>query len=319
MFYAGIDIGGTYIKAGITDENGVVVAKGQTPSQADDGAERVMDNAIILLKEIAAQNNIDIKNIKALGAGIPGIMDTSKGVVLYNNNLGWRKVKFSDYMSKALKMPVCISNDANIAALGEATYGSGRDYQTSIFITLGTGVGGGIVIDKKIFEGNKGAGAELGHMIIRERGLKCTCGRKGCIESYCSATALIRQTKEAMLKNKDSLLWQACGGNIDNVNGKTAFDVYLNDATALKVINRYTSYLAEGLANFANIFRPEAIILGGGISKQGEELANLLRRKLKLKVYGGKIGPIVELKIAELKNDAGFLGAAELARQKCCK
>ena len=315
MCYIGIDLGGTFIKGGIYNGKEVLV-KDQIKT-GDLSEKSTILNIVVLINKMLTACNLNINSIKAIGAGIPGMIDTVNGKVLYNNNLGWVNVYFSKDLQKGLgkQIPVYISNDANVAALGESTFGAAEKYNDSILITLGTGVGGGIIIDNKIFEGNMGAGAELGHMVIKINGEKCTCGRHGCFESYCSATALIRQTKKAMDKDKNSQLWNICGGNVDNINGKTAFDGYYTDKTAKTIVDNYIIYLAEGLCNLANIFRPEAIILGGGISKQGEMLVNMIKEKFDKRLYGTELGPQVEIKLAKLRNDAGFLGAITLAMQ----
>lgn len=316
MYYIGIDLGGTNIKGGISDGSNVVIKDSIKTGKTD--AENVILNIAQLINNMLNDARLKLSDIKAIGAGIPGMIDSKAGIVMYSNNLGWLNVDFNNELRKLLKsdIPIYISNDANVAALGEAVFGAAKQYNDCILITLGTGVGGGVIIDNKIFEGNKGAGAELGHMVIKLGGEKCTCGRRGCFESYCSASALIRETIKAMKRDKYTQLWEICGGKVDNVNGKTAFDCYYTDKTAKRVVDNYINYLAEGLCNLANIFRPHAIILGGGISKQGEMLVDMVKAKFEKRLYGAKLGPQVEIKLAQLRNDAGFLGAAALAMQK---
>lgn len=316
MLYAGIDLGGTNIKGGLYGD-GKVLIKDEIKTGSLD-AVSVIKNIAVIINKMLSDAGLKINDITAIGAGIPGMIESSSGTVLYNNNLGWVKVEFAWLLQQELKkdIPVYISNDANVAALGESVFGAAKEYKDSILITLGTGVGGGVIIDGNIFEGNKGAGAELGHMVIKAGGEKCTCGRRGCFEIYCSATALIRETVKAMQKHKNSQLWEICCGKVDNVNGKTAFDGYFTDKTAKTVVDNYITYLAEGLCNLANIFRPQAILLGGGISKQGEMLINMVKKKFDKRLYAGKLGPQVDIKLASLRNDAGFLGAVALAMQK---
>lgn len=317
MIYIGVDLGGTYIKGGIFDGEGVLV-KDEIKTGKEMGASHVIDNIASLINSLLKKSGLTLDDITAIGAGIPGMIDTENGVVLYNNNLGWVKVDFRRELWQRLgkPLPVYISNDANVAALGEAKFGSAKQFSDIILITLGTGVGSGVIIGGKIFEGNKGAGAELGHMSIKVGGELCTCGRRGCFESYSSATALIRMTRSAMEKDKNSQMWTVCGGNVDNASGKTAFDCYYTDKSAKKVVDEYIKYLSEGLCNLANIFRPQAIILGGGISKQGQMLIDLIEKRFEKGLYGTVLGPKVELRLAELRNDAGFLGACALAMQR---
>jgi glucokinase len=319
MYTIGIDIGGTDIKCGIADGEGNIVTKGKAAADAHLGAERTIQKAAELAETLCAEAGISMRGIAGAGAGIPGIIDPGRGMVVYNNNLGWRRVKFSKLLKERLKIPVYIGNDANVAALGEAEYGAGRDYKDIVMVTLGTGLGGGIISDGKILDGNKGAGAELGHMVLHTGGEKCTCGRRGCFEAYCSATALIRMTRKQMEKDAQSPMWAACDGDAGKIGGKTAFRFYREDAGAKKVVDKYIKLLAVGLANYANIFRPEAIVIGGGISNEGQFLLDLLEPKFKKQVYGKNLGPKVVLRLAELRNDAGFLGAAALARQNTLK
>lgn len=254
--------------------------------------------------------------VKAVGIGSPGMIDGEKGIVVYSNNLAWEKVPLAAELRNRLHLPVRITNDANAAAYGEYACGAGKNYKTIVMLTLGTGVGSGIVIDGKLFEGNRGAGAELGHETIRFGGEKCTCGRRGCFEAYASATALIRQTRRAMEKDRQSKLWDLCGGDIANVNGKTAFDgSRAGDITAKKVVRAYIRYLSEGIANIVNAFRPEAVLLGGGISREGDNLVNPLKKKVKKLFFGGSRYAPVKILAATLGNDAGLVGAAILAKE----
>jgi glucokinase len=213
-------------------------------------------------------------------------------------------------LAAALPYPVKVANDANCAALGEARFGASKGYQNSILVTLGTGVGGGVIIDGKLFEGNLSAGAELGHMVIEKYGFPCTCGRRGCFEVYASATALIKKTQQAMRHNTDSKMWQTY--RLETVNGKTAFDYAETDIAAKEVVAWYCDYLACGLANLANIFRPEVIMLGGGISEQGEKLTNPVQKLLDKQLFGGNDYAPVKVIKASLGSKAGVFGAAAL-------
>ncbi len=311
--YIGIDLGGTYIKYGLVGEDGEIIGKGKVPTPAGcDYAEtvEVIASAVRGLAKPCA-------SVCGLGIGAPGVVDGEKGIVRLSGNLGWENKPFARDLSGSLGIPVTLANDANAAAFGEYACGAGSDYKSVVLITLGTGVGSGIVLNGKLYEGNEGAGAELGHEVIRFGGEKCACGRRGCFEAYASATALIRQTKRAMEKDKQSMLWQLCGGDIESVNGKTAFDgAQQGDKTAKRVVNSYLRYLSEGLANIANAFRPEAILIGGGISAQGDALTKPLQKRLdKLMLGHGKYAP-VKILAATLGNDAGLVGAAMLAKEK---
>ena len=308
--YFGIDVGGTFVKGAIISENGEIVTKSKIPTDYASGAERVVENIAVLCDELLSAAKMKKEDITALGMGVPGMIDSEAGIVVATNNLGWKNVPIAKMMSEKINLPVKIANDANAAALGEMKFGFGGSYKSVILLTLGTGVGGGIVVDGKLVEGNQGAGAEIGHEVIQFGGEPCTCGRRGCLEAYASATAIIRDTKRAMLAHKDSRLWEI--GSTDAVNGKTAFDYYECDSYARAVVDSYIEHLACGITNMANIFRPDAIILGGGVCAQGDALIIPLKKLLNSEIFGKELGPKVELLIARLGNDAGSLGAAAL-------
>ena len=316
-YYAGIDLGGTFVKGGIVDEEGNILVKDKIPTGKERPYAEIAADMAQLVLDLAKKAGISPADVKAAGVGSPGTIDSKNGVIVYSNNIRWEKVPLGAELKKHLGIPVFATNDANAAALGESFAGAAKSYPSSVFITLGTGVGGGIILDNVLFEGNRSAGAEIGHMVIRMGGEKCTCGRKGCFEAYASATALIRQTKNAMEKDKTSKLWEICP-NPEDVNGKTAFDgMRAGDKTAEKVVKNYITYLAEGIANLANIFRPDAVVLGGGVCAEGDTLLVPLRRKVNRLLYGGtKYAPVL-VTVAQLGNDAGLVGAARFAMQNC--
>lgn len=308
--YFGIDIGGTFIKGAIVDENGKIVVKGKTPTESEKGADAVVENIASLCDELLTKSGMKKEEISAIGMGVPGMIDSNAGVVVTSNNLGWTEFPIAEKLTALTGLSVKTANDANAAALGEMKFGFGGIYKNLILLTLGTGVGGGIVIDGKLIEGNRGAGAELGHTVIEFNGEPCTCGRRGCLEAYASATAIIRDTKRAMENHKDSKLWEI--GSLDAVNGKTAFDYYDKDEYAKAVVDSYISHLACGISNMANIFRPDAVVLGGGVCAQGDALILPLQEIVDRDIFGGTLGPRVKVLTAKLENDAGCLGAAAL-------
>ncbi len=304
--FCGIDFGGTSIKGALIDLSGNILKKSSVLTESEKGEDFVILNIVKLIKDLILGFESEVLGI---GLGIPGLIDSEKGVVVVSGNIAWKNVEIVKKLKEHFSYPIKIANDANVAALGEATFGSGKNYKTSVFFTLGTGVGGGIIIDGKIYAGNMSAGAELGHMITHPNGEYCTCGNYGCLEAYASATALIKQTKKAMQENKNSKMWQI--GDISKVDGKTAFDYAKIDETAKNVVENYIFELSIGLINVANIFRPEAIILGGGIALSGDDLIVPLRKLLKEGIYAKDFGPEVKLVQASLK-DAGIIGAAVL-------
>lgn len=310
-YYIGIDLGGTFIKGGIVNENGEILLCDKTPTEVEKGDHGVAENIARLALDLLSRLGLTTSDVEGLGIGSPGMIDSARGNVIYANNLGWENFMIGEELSSMLDgIPVKIGNDANVAALGEVKFGAAKNHSSAIMITLGTGVGGGIVIDGKLVEGNLGAGAELGHTVIVHGGEQCSCGRKGCFEAYSSATALIRDTRRAMEAHPDSKMWEI--GSLDAVNGKTVFDYAPVDEYAKGVVDSYIEHLACGLINYANIFRPEVILLGGGVCAQGDNLIKPLQAIMDKEIYAGDKGPRVPILIAELENNAGLLGAAAL-------
>lgn len=309
-FCFGIDVGGTFIKGAIIGSDGKINVSAKVPTESEKGKGQVIVNIKNLCDTLLEKSGLNKRDIVAIGMGVPGMIDSKNGVVIESNNLRWSDFPIAKEVEAVTGLSVKIANDANAAALGEYKFALDGKYKNMVFLTLGTGVGGGIIINGELYEGNMGAGAELGHSVIVMNGELCTCGRQGCIEAYASATAIIRETKKAMNAHKDSKLWQI--GSTDNVNGKTAFDYSATDVYAKEVVDNYISVLACYITNIANEFRPEAIILGGGVCAQGEALITPLKEILKKDIFAGSTGPQVEILTAKLGNDAGCLGAAAL-------
>ena len=309
-YYVGIDLGGTFIKGGIVDDLGRLLLSDKVPTEREKGDRAVAENIATLANSLLSRMRLTASDAVGIGIGVPGMIDSQAGEVIYSNNLGWKNFKIAKTVEELTSLPVKIANDANVAALGETKFGCGKHYSTTVMLTLGTGVGGGIVIDGKLFEGNRSAGAELGHSVIAMGGEKCTCGRRGCLEAYASATGLIRDTKRAMTAHPESQMWEI--GSIDAVDGATAFRYLDTDATAKCVVDGYIRALACGITNLANELRPEAIILGGGVCAEGERLTKPLQALVNEELFAGTDGPEVPVLTAELANRAGILGAAAL-------
>lgn len=308
--YAGIDLGGTFIKCGIVTEEGKILVKDKIPTGKERDYREIAADMASLVKRLEKKAGVCVD---AVGIGSPGTIDSRNGVIVYSNNIAWRNVPLCSEIEKRLHLPTYITNDANAAALGEHFCGAGKKYSSLILVTLGTGVGGGIVIDGRLFEGNKSAGAEIGHSVIRMGGEKCTCGRRGCFEAYASATALIRQTRRAMERHPESKMWEIAG-TLDGVDGKTAFDGQrAGDPVACRVVKFYIRCLAEGICNLLNEFRPEAILLGGGVCGEGDNLLLPLKKEVDKRLFGGTDYAPFDLCTASLGNDAGLCGAARLA------
>lgn len=294
----GIDIGGTDTKIGLVNEKQELVASKVIPTGAmrtpGEVIKDIGDATLVLLKE----QGITASQCGKVGVGVPGLVDSKCGYVSYSNNIPWEQVPLAEELSKIISLPVKIANDADCAALGEVAAGGAKDCENTIMITLGTGVGGGVVIDGTLYQGRMIGGVEIGHTVIVADGAQCTCGRKGCLEAYASATAMKRMAREIMGQE---------------YTPKEVFDMAdEGHELAKKVVNEYIDKLGLGLVNIVNIFRPEMILIGGGISKQGEKLLAPIREKMKKECFGGVYSEIPKLGIATLGNDAGMIGAANL-------
>lgn len=314
MYYAGIDLGGTNIVAGVLDENYNIIAKDRIKTALPRSAESIIDDMAKAMRGAIKNAGITLADIDCVGVGCPGSMDMKTGVITYSNNLDWWNVPLVQMLSDRLDgKKVVIDNDANAAALGELKAGCGVGKDSIVAITLGTGVGGGVIFDGKILSGFNGAGGELGHTVTVMDGEPCTCGRKGCFEAYASATALIRQTKAAMEKDPSSKMWEIAG-SIERVNGLTAFEAMrAGDAAGKAVVDRYIYNVACGITNFINIFQPEVLCLGGGVCNEGDNLLRPLISIVEKERYSKVSEKQTEIKIAKLGNDAGIIGAALLS------
>ncbi|HIR67340.1 MAG TPA: ROK family protein [Candidatus Coproplasma avicola] len=306
-YYLGLDIGGTFVKGACMTAEGNLLAEDKCDTGCENGGYVMCDNIAALSEKLQSK----IKGqLSGVGVGCPGMIESSRGVVKFAGNLGLRNFPLGDELAKRLGVPVKVTNDANAAALGEARFGAGKNFKNSILVTLGTGVGGGIIIDGKLYEGGSSAGTEIGHMVIERHGEMCTCGRRGCFERYSSASALTRYTKHAMEEDAGSAMWGKYTS--DTCTGKTAFEFMNVDRTAKEVVDWYIKYLACGLINLANIFRPEVIMLGGGVAAQGERLTKPLQKIMDKEIFGGNDYARVLVVPASLGNSAGAMGAAAL-------
>ena len=313
MYRVGVDLGGTNIATGVINEKNEIIGRGKVKTRAPRPAEAIFDSIKEAVDMAVANAGVDYRDIVSIGIGTPGSVNKDTGAIEFSNNLQFNNVPAKQMLEERLNKPVYLENDANAAALGEAVAGSGNGVKNFVAVTLGTGVGSGIIIDGKIYRGSNFCGGEMGHMVINVDGIPCNCGRKGCWEKYASATALVSQAVEAMEGNKASLLWQTCDGDLNKVEGKTIFEAYdMGDAVAKAVVDKYLYYVAVGLANVINALQPEAVCIGGGISGQGEKILAPIRDIVKAErysVYAEKQAAIVP---AALGNDAGIIGAALL-------
>lgn len=312
MYNVGIDLGGTTIKAGIVNENGEIIKQKAIPTGAERECRAVIEDMADLVLEIVKDAGLTMNDVESVGIGSPGAINPVEGKVMFAANFAdFRNVPMVDIMKEKISVPVYLENDANVAALGEAIYGAGNGSKNSVAITLGTGLGGGIIIDGKIFSGAFFGGGEMGHQVIVADGIPCTCGRKGCWEVYSAATALVRMAKEKAAADPASLMNQANDGDITKLNGKNVFDALAaGDAAAKAALQEYAHYLAIGLGNTINVFQPEYLIIGGGPSAQGDVLLDPVKAELSKEIFGGQTA--TKVVIAKLGNNAGIIGASLL-------
>ena len=313
-YYVGIDLGGTNIAAAVVDENGIIYGRSTRKTNAPRSYQEIFSDMAQCAYDAAKESGISFDDVVSVGIGCPGAIDKENGNIEFSNNLDFYDVPITEYMEKLLGKKVYVENDANAAAWGEYLAGSGKGAGSLVMITLGTGVGSGIIESGHLLTGAYGKGAEIGHMTLIAGGEKCTCGRKGCFEAYASATALINQTKKAMKENPDSDMWSV-SKSLSKVNGKTAFTA--KDKVAKNVIKNYLGYLSEGVVNIVNIFQPEVICLGGGVSNAGEKILKPVRKNVEKYAFSRFGKKQTEVKIAALGNDAGIIGAALLWKNNC--
>ena len=317
MYRIGIDLGGTNIAAAIVNENFEIVKKLSVPTGAQREASLIMDDMAALCKNVCAEAGIAIEDIEAVGIASPGVANHDAGIVEYSCNLPFRKFPICKELSDRIGVKnIHVENDANAAAWGEAVAGAAKGTKNSVMITLGTGVGGGVIIDGKVFSGFNYAGAELGHIVIEVDGRPCGCGRRGCWEAYSSATGLVNMTKEKIAeceaKGKKTAMTDFAE-KYGKVNGRVAFDAMrAGDEAAKEVIDMYLKYLESGLASMINIFQPEVLSIGGGISGEGDSLVEMILPAIRDQQYGIGFTELTKVCIAKLGNDAGIIGAAFL-------
>ena len=317
MYRIGVDLGGTNIAAGIVNEEGKIIARLSIPTGAHRPADEIVADMSALCHSLIGEANIAIDDIVAVGIASPGVANHDSGIVEYANNLPFRNFPLAEKFKDGFPVPkVTIENDANAAAWGEAKVGAAKGSKSSIMITLGTGVGGGIIIDDKIYSGFNYAGAELGHIVIVCDGKPCSCGRKGCWEAYSSATALVRMTEEKIAEceaaGKKTIMADMVAER-GKVSGRTSFDAMrAGDEAAKEVVDSYIKHLACGLINIINIFQPDVLCIGGGIAGQGENLLGPLRTIIEQERFTKYNDKQTQVCIATLGNDAGIIGAASI-------
>ena len=314
MYRIGIDLGGTNIKAGIVDKNGKIVKSMSTKTKKGVDAIIIIKDMIDLVNKLISSFGISINDVLHIGIGVPGIANNETGVVVKAVNISFSDVRIREEMQKYFDVPIYIANDANCAALAESLFGEAKGVKNSITITIGTGIGGGIIINNEIYEGSNFAGGELGHISLIMDGKPCGCGRKGCFEAYASATALKNQAMEVVSKNKNTTIYNKVSGDINRVEARVVFEcAKRNDKVAEEIVDNYIKYLTEGIITLINIFQPDVIAIGGGVSNAGDYFLNKVRKVIKNSNEMAKeLEKRTVIKLAKLGNDAGIIGSAFL-------
>ena len=314
MYRLGIDLGGTNIAVAVVDDEYKIVGRAKVKTDAHRPAKQICDSIAFAAKEAVKDAKLTMEDIASAGIGTPGSVIPSEGIVTYANNFtGFNNLPLCAMLKERLGIDIYIDNDANAAAYGEYLAGAGVGTKDFIAVTLGTGVGGGVIVDGKMLLGCNFAGGELGHTVLELDGEPCTCGRRGCFEAYASATALIRQTKRAMEANKDSIMWKLAENSLGKVSGRTAWDgMRKGDKAATEVVNNYCRYVAEGVCNIMNIFQPDLLCIGGGISAEKDNLIGPVNKIVRENIYTKHTEIKDRICVAKLGNDAGIIGAAFL-------
>ena len=310
MYYIGIDLGGTAIKVGLTDENGNIIDKVSSGTGAKRENEEIFKDMAKLSRDVCEKAGVSFDEVESIGLATPGLVQGS--LIRFAGNLGFMDLDAGALLGEMTGKKVYVGNDASLAALGEALCGAGKGAKSIAMLTLGTGLGMGIVIGDAVYVGANGGAGEFGHIIVERNGYPCTCGNKGCIECYTSATALVRMTVEAMEKDKNSKMWELCEGDISKVSAQTAWRARdVDDKTAVEVVDMYTDYVSIAIANAVNILQPETVLIGGGVSNEGENMFKILREKAGKMFFANRTTVVQpSVKKAELGNNAGMVGAA---------
>lgn len=315
MFRVGVDLGGTNISVGVIDDSLKIIGRSVAKTNLPRTADEIFKDIIKAIYTAVDDAGINIYDVSTIGVGAPGAINIETGVIEFSSNLNFYDAPIKQFIEESLNKPVFITNDGNCAALAEKIVGVGKGKKDFIAITVGTGIGGGIFVNDKMMTGFNGAASEIGHMVIEYNGIKCKCGRNGCWERYASATALRRDTLNALSKdtNKSSCIWRFVNNDLSKVNAKVTFDAMREgDKLATELVEMFLDYLSCGITNLINLFQPQVLCIGGGVSNEGENLLQPIRKRVENKRYSFYSSEQTEICIASLKNDAGIIGAALL-------
>ena len=305
-YYFCIDVGGTTIKGGVVDEDNNIICHNRVKTEPTDEPNYLVSSIMELIKKLELESGLSVNGSHGIGLGVPGLVNASTGVIRFSGNLKVREYPLKAELEKRVSVPVKVANDADVATLAELRLGVGKKYKNFIMLTLGTGIGCGIVVDGKILGISVPYSSEIGHMKVTDVGVACTCGDKNCFEAVASTRALSIQTREAMKNNHDSKMWSKY--KLTTVNGKTVFDFLDEDKVAQDVFANYIKNLGNGIVSLYNIFMPEAVILGGSISNEKEKLTKPLMEYTNNHVYVKQINIKTNIITAEYTGDAGIVG-----------
>lgn len=310
--YIGIDVGGTNIGAGIIDINGHIASQEIIHTGAERPFEEVCHDIISLIKKILVKANMKISQIESIGLGLPGVVNSKEGIFQWAPHLNVNNLNVVEVFEKEFNIKTYIENDAKCAAIAEATFGATKDYDNSITITIGTGIGTGVIFNKKIVEGFHNTAGEIGHMVINMDGVQCQCGRKGCWEQYASVSALRRMAKNEAIYNPDSMINVIAGWDVENISGRMVWQAAdKGDKRAQKLIEEYIRYISEGITNIINVLDVEVVAIGGGVSRQGHKLIGPIQKFVDENALCHGREP-VRIVTAKFGREAGAIGAAVL-------
>lgn len=314
MVYIGIDVGGTGIKIGLVDEQGQLIHQGKTPTLVGRPYQEIIADMGRCALKVLDESRLTVDDVYSIGVGIPGIADAKTGNIIFCTNMGWKDIPLRSELQKYINKPVFIDNDATVAGFAESVAGVSKGTSSSVFLTLGTGVGGSIVINGRPWSGFHGVGSEIGHIPMDIGGIPCTCGNEGCLERYCSATAIIRMGRQILQQHPESMMMEMVGGDLEKLDAQIVFDAARElDNAAMKVFTTYVDYLAKACYTIIAFLDPEVIVLGGGVSRAGEFLLDAVRARVP-KYLLFKMLPYSRIELARLGSHAGMIGAAMLGK-----
>lgn len=315
-YFVGIDIGGTNVEIGILNAQGDILGKESIKTESKKGAEDTFNRIWNKTKELAEKLKIKVEDIEAIGLGIPGPV-VNNSVVKIAANFSWNNdFPAKDLMEKVTGKPVKVGNDVKVIALGETLFGAGKGYKNSITIPIGTGIAAGIIIDGKILEGAGGAAGEFGHVVVNKKGYKCGCGLTGCLETYCSATGIVREGRRRLELDKNNALYEVIGGDLEKLEAKHIFDLAKKgDKFSSEIVDFFCEKLAEGVGMLLNIINPEIIIFTGGVARAGEIITDGVKKYLPKYALGMTMENLI-FTFGKLEEEAGIKGAAALVMNK---